>query len=218
MRNLAQWSSDDRYEWISAYIDDELVPQDRQRVEQWLATDPDCQACYQRLMQMRRAFQGLRDQELATLAPIPIKQILDTSSPFGDLFGAPLTSASSRPGLWQKRSLLALASVGGLGLAVLWAVGLRSPWAEPVAHVQPSPEISVASVPSPLIPPPNPSLQISTSLPAPATVAPPQAASQSSPQASTLLVSTEGRREENSEQSGLTFALDQPLLAFPADN
>jgi anti-sigma factor RsiW len=203
MRNLTQWSSDDRYEWLSAYIDDELVPHDRQRVEQWLATDPSYQAYYQRLMQMRRGFQGLRDQELVNLTPLPIQEIIEASPPFATVLKSspPDLQDLGQSSLWKKRSLLALASLGGLGLALCWVLGLRSPWAEPIAHVQSSPPASVASVPSPLITP---------SQPTPATV--------QTPQTSTLLVSTDGTRSENQGESGLTFALDQPLLVFPADD
>lgn len=219
MRNLAQGSSDDRYEWLSAYIDDELAPPDRQRVEHWLATDPAYQASYRRLMKMRQGFQGLRDQELANLTPLPIHQILKASPQVAAGFRA--ASPDLQP--WGKdgrkhqgkRSLLTLASVGGFGLAACWVMGLGSPWAEPVTRVQSpeTPEIaetSLARVPSPLITP-NTSLQLSKSLPAPAPVAP-------SSQASSSLTSSKGSGEENPEASGLTFALDQPLVAFPADH
>lgn len=217
MRNLTQGSSDDRYEWLSAYIDDELAPHDRQRVEHWLATDPNYQASYQRLMKMRQGFQGLRDQELAKLTPLPLHQILEASPHVAAGFrSAPSDLQDCLPwgkqgGKHQKRSLLTLASVGSLGLAACWVMGLGSPWAEPVARVQPpeTPEISqisetsVARVPSP---PPNTSLQISKSLPT------------SPSQASSSLTSSKGSGEENPEASGLTFALDQPLVAFPADH
>lgn len=205
MRNLTQWSSDDRYEWLSAYIDDELVPHDRQQVEQWLATDPEYQICYRRLMQMRQGFAGLRSQELANLTPMPIPDILDTSCPLTASLQVSLPP--NRQGLWKKRLLVGMAGVGSLGLSLLWAAGLRSPWADPVAQVRSSPDASVASVPSPLLTPPPASEPLAK---LPTTEKP----SQVTREASTLLVST----EEPKTESSLTFALDQPLLAFPADD
>lgn len=202
MRNLTQWSSDDRYEWLSAYIDDELVPHDRQRVEEWLATDPDYQLCYRRLIQMQQGFQGLRAQELSNLKPTPTQEILDPSPPFQSSLQC-LHQEFLRPGWGRKRLFLMIASLSGLGLGLtlLWT-GLRSPWAEPVAHVKSSPTESVASVPSPLVPPAHPSKLLSS----PSTTDTP-------PQSSTLLMSTEDPKRE----SGLNFALDQPLLTFPLD-
>ena len=47
----------DRFELLSAYLDGEVTATERQQVECWLATDPEVQRLYARLLKLR---QGLR--------------------------------------------------------------------------------------------------------------------------------------------------------------
>ncbi|MFB2935145.1 anti-sigma factor [Aerosakkonemataceae cyanobacterium BLCC-F154] len=48
----------DRFELLSAYLDGEVSATERQQVEDWLATDPNIQCLYKRLLNLR---QGLRN-------------------------------------------------------------------------------------------------------------------------------------------------------------
>lgn len=49
-RDHCQW---DHFERLSAYLDGELTVAQRQQVEQWLATDPEAQRLYQRLLTLK---------------------------------------------------------------------------------------------------------------------------------------------------------------------
>jgi anti-sigma factor RsiW len=49
----------DRFELLSAYLDGEVSPEERRLVTTWLADDPETQCLYQRLLHLRRGFQGL---------------------------------------------------------------------------------------------------------------------------------------------------------------
>jgi len=49
----------DRFELLSAYLDGEVSPEERRLVTHWLADDPETQCLYQRLLRLRRGFQGL---------------------------------------------------------------------------------------------------------------------------------------------------------------
>ncbi|NEO26746.1 MAG: zf-HC2 domain-containing protein [Kamptonema sp. SIO4C4] len=49
----------DRFELLSAYLDGETSPQERQQVETWLTEDPNIQQMYRRLLQLRRGLQSL---------------------------------------------------------------------------------------------------------------------------------------------------------------
>ncbi|MEY2977820.1 MAG: anti-sigma factor family protein [Prochlorotrichaceae cyanobacterium] len=201
MRNLSQWSSNDRYEWLSAYIDDELVPHDRQVVEQWLAKDPEYEACYRRLMRMRQGFEGLCSQNLAPL-PQTSPYLILQRMPWGDTAQPCAWDLKAKHRYaWKQRIPFVLASVTGLGLALLWSTGLRQPWAEPIAQVQSPPEDSVAIVPTPLTTPATQPVSLQSPDPAEASTS------------ATLLVST----HETGAEPGLTVALDQPFLALPPD-
>ncbi|MGD1942212.1 MAG: anti-sigma factor family protein [Leptolyngbyaceae cyanobacterium] len=49
----------DRFELLSAYLDGEASPAERQLVATWLDHDADAQCLYRRLLQLRQGFQGL---------------------------------------------------------------------------------------------------------------------------------------------------------------
>lgn len=49
----------DRFELLSAYLDDETTAAERKQVELWLVTDPEFNRCYQQLLHMQRGFQNL---------------------------------------------------------------------------------------------------------------------------------------------------------------
>lgn len=48
----------DRFELLSAYLDEEASAAERKQVEAWLATDPEFNQCYQQLLQLQRGFQA----------------------------------------------------------------------------------------------------------------------------------------------------------------
>ena len=55
-------SESERFELLSAYIDDEVSTEERQTVEQWLASDVHMQQTYQAQIKLSRAMQSmLRD-------------------------------------------------------------------------------------------------------------------------------------------------------------
>jgi anti-sigma factor RsiW len=47
---------DERFELLSAYLDGEVTPSERQQVETWLANDPTFQRQYRQLQNMHQAF------------------------------------------------------------------------------------------------------------------------------------------------------------------
>lgn len=49
----------DRFELLSAYLDGEVTPAERQQVETWLATDSDSKRLYQRLLSLQSGFQDM---------------------------------------------------------------------------------------------------------------------------------------------------------------
>lgn len=46
----------DRFELISAYLDDEVTADERRQVEAWLDNDPEVQALYERLLKLHARF------------------------------------------------------------------------------------------------------------------------------------------------------------------
>ncbi|RZM82885.1 anti-sigma factor family protein [Leptolyngbya iicbica] len=59
----------DRFELLSAYLDGEVSPEERRLVVFWLDEDPEAQCLYQRLLQLRRGFQGLGTEHWHTTNP-----------------------------------------------------------------------------------------------------------------------------------------------------
>ncbi|MDG2990189.1 zf-HC2 domain-containing protein [Candidatus Synechococcus calcipolaris G9] len=49
----------DRFELLSAYLDGEVTPVERQQVETWLATDSESQRLYRRLLTLQSGFQDM---------------------------------------------------------------------------------------------------------------------------------------------------------------
>jgi anti-sigma factor RsiW len=49
----------DRFELLSAYLDGELSPRERQQVQQWLDTDPQFKQLYHRLLKLHQGMQNL---------------------------------------------------------------------------------------------------------------------------------------------------------------
>jgi hypothetical protein len=48
----------DRFELLSAYLDGEVTPHERQLVNSWLAHDPSAKCLYNRLLQLRQGFKS----------------------------------------------------------------------------------------------------------------------------------------------------------------
>ncbi len=49
----------DRFELLSAYLDGEVTPEERQQVRKWLDTDPEIKSLYNRLMTLRDGIQTM---------------------------------------------------------------------------------------------------------------------------------------------------------------
>jgi anti-sigma factor RsiW len=47
----------DRFELLSAYLDSEVSPTERQQIESWLASDPQARQLHQRLLKLRQGWQ-----------------------------------------------------------------------------------------------------------------------------------------------------------------
>lgn len=47
------------FELLSAYLDGEVSPSERQQVQNWLASDPEVKKLYKRLQKLRNGFQNL---------------------------------------------------------------------------------------------------------------------------------------------------------------
>ncbi len=52
-------SQPDPFELLSAYIDGEVTPQERQQVQQWLDNDPEIKQLYRQLLTLQSGIQGL---------------------------------------------------------------------------------------------------------------------------------------------------------------
>lgn len=103
----------ERFELLSAYLDGEVTAAQRAQVEAWLATDPNYQALYRRLLKL---------QQSVHQAPCPVSISAET------LANQVLSKAHTRP-----RTLLAWTGVGVVSAAALVGVlssifpGLLSP-------------------------------------------------------------------------------------------
>ncbi len=61
----------DRFELLSAYLDGEVSPAERQQVQSWLDSDPQTQYLYQRLLKLRQGW-----QQIAAPSPVISTDIL----------------------------------------------------------------------------------------------------------------------------------------------
>jgi len=190
MRNLPTGSATDRDEWLSAYVDDELSPADRQRVETWLATDPQWQDGYQRLMRLSQGFRGLKNLERQALGK-------DYSTPVPPL-------SVNRWFESLTRGMMAATALGGMGIAFVFVTYFRDPLLAPM-RVEATPTgIPIAAVPAPLNQP--------SSKPIPSTE--PSHFDRNLDSSAGTIAPVMVSNTDHSE-SGLTVALDQPIFVFP---
>ncbi|MDS3861091.1 zf-HC2 domain-containing protein [Thermosynechococcaceae cyanobacterium BACA0444] len=111
--NSPDSSQAERFELLSAYVDGEVTPAQRAQVEAWLATEPDYQHLYHRLLKLQQSLHQ---------APCPLTTSAET------LANQVLAKAQNRP-----RTLLAWTGVGAVSAAALVGVlssvfpGLLSP-------------------------------------------------------------------------------------------
>ncbi|KAI9135225.1 anti-sigma factor [Acaryochloris sp. CCMEE 5410] len=91
----------DRFELLSAYLDDEASAAERKQVEAWLATDPEFSQCYQQLLQLQRGFQS---------TPAP------TSTPVEQTAEAVFSQVERKPklALWATVGTAAAVSVAAI--------------------------------------------------------------------------------------------------------
>jgi anti-sigma factor RsiW len=57
--NDDNYNPSDRFELLSAYLDDEVSPTERKQVQQWLDHDPQAQKLYSHLLRLRQGFQSI---------------------------------------------------------------------------------------------------------------------------------------------------------------
>ncbi|HHP7232150.1 MAG TPA: anti-sigma factor family protein [Xenococcaceae cyanobacterium] len=62
-------SQPDYFELLSAYIDDEVTPQERQQVQQWLDNDPEIKQVYLQLLSLQNEIQALSVPASAVVPP-----------------------------------------------------------------------------------------------------------------------------------------------------
>ena len=57
--NYQEYNEGDQFELLSAYLDDEVTATERQRIEQWLATDESGKRLYMRLLKLRHGVRSI---------------------------------------------------------------------------------------------------------------------------------------------------------------
>ena len=104
MDGLDKLTTEERFELLSAYMDDELSVSERQQVEHWLETDPEMQQRYNALSALSLSFQSLPAPETNT------DQLLD----------AVFTEVERKPRQLKKVGTIAaiIAAVGALGAVI----------------------------------------------------------------------------------------------------
>jgi anti-sigma factor RsiW len=101
---------DDRFELLSAYIDGEATPAERQQVETWLATDREFKQVYEQLSAMQQGFHAL---------PVPTAQPARSIEQMVDRIVETAESKQQRKWKWHGGAIAALflAAASGLTLA-----------------------------------------------------------------------------------------------------
>ena len=134
MDGLDKLTTDDRFELLSAYVDNELSLAERKQVEQWLESDPEMQRQYRALSALSRSFQSM---------PAPA-----TSTDTDELLDAVFTKVERKPRLLKKAGIgtAVIAAIGALG--ALFSGSTFSPQmaSGPEAEVGSTPETSINSV------------------------------------------------------------------------
>ena len=103
MDGLDKLTKDDRFELLSAYIDNELSVHERKQVEAWLESDPEMRRQYQSLSALSRSFQAM-----------PVTQ---SSTSADDLLDAVFTKVDRKP------RLLKMAGIGAILVTAIGALG-----------------------------------------------------------------------------------------------
>jgi anti-sigma factor RsiW len=67
----------DYFELLSAYIDNELNPQDRQRVEYWLDNEPEIKHIYRQLLQLQSQIQNISPPAADIPADLIVNGVFD---------------------------------------------------------------------------------------------------------------------------------------------
>jgi len=103
MDGLDKLTTDDRFELLSAYVDNELSAAERQQVEEWLESDPEIQRQYRALPALSRSFQSM---------PAPT-----TATDHDELLDAVFTKVDRKPRILKKVGIgaVVVASLGALG-------------------------------------------------------------------------------------------------------
>ncbi|BAU64461.1 putative transmembrane anti-sigma factor [Stanieria sp. NIES-3757] len=83
---LSDWESDnttpDCFELLSAYLDGEVTPQERQQVQYWLDNDPKIKQIYTKLRQLQCKFESIpipNNQQVTADLSVNVFQAIDSS-------------------------------------------------------------------------------------------------------------------------------------------
>jgi negative regulator of sigma E activity len=86
----------DRFELLSAYLDGEVTAAERRQVQEWLATDPQVQCLYNRLLKVRQALRAI---------PVPASEPVDQTV---DQVFAKLDRRPKRMFVWGGAAIAAI--------------------------------------------------------------------------------------------------------------
>ena len=135
MDGLDKLTKDDRFELLSAYVDNELSVSERRQVEAWLESDPEMEQQYRALSAISRSFQSI---------PAPPGMVSAD-----DMLEAVFTKVDRKPRRW-KIAGITTAIVAGIGaLGAMLGGPLMSPQiAEkiPPENASPSSESSIKTI------------------------------------------------------------------------
>lgn len=114
MDGLDKLTMDDRFELLSAYVDNELSVSERQQVEAWLESDPEMKQQYRALSAISRSFQSM---------PMPTTQTQSSS----DMLEAVFAKVDRKPRLLKLTGMTAAIVTGISALGALFVAPMLSP-------------------------------------------------------------------------------------------
>jgi anti-sigma factor RsiW len=113
MDGLDKLTMDDRFELLSAYVDNELSVGEKQQVEAWLESDPEMKQQYRALSAISRSFQSM---------PMPTTQTQSSN----DMLEAVFAKVDRKPRLLKLTGMTAIfAGISALG--ALFVAPILSP-------------------------------------------------------------------------------------------
>jgi anti-sigma factor RsiW len=124
----------ERFELLSAYLDNEASPEERMQVETWLAEDPEFKKLYRQMSSLHYSFQDLPAVEPSIHPEVLVKSVM--------------TRLDRRSRVWRWGGLGTVAAVLVGGLSSL--MGGNAPWTPQLAQPAKEP-INIAAKPDPVV-------------------------------------------------------------------